>query len=305
LTAEEKILFEKLKQAVAKTFLQENTALSADISQWKGDDIVTFQEDLLHKVKGRVSEKWFYNYFRNDVQKLPRIDMLNLLSEYTGYQNWADFKQQNSPKPQKNSKIKTKGISFIGGILVGLAILLAWQFSKPSAKKVHFCFVDEMQSPVNDVKVTLILENESEKMLKLKENCIDLRSLQEQIKLKITSPYFENIVINRNIAGEDYSEQIVLQTDLHSLMIRHYSNSESQNWQKRREKLEQSIADDAVIYQQWFGDKKGIEIYSKTEFIEQLTIPTSLLRNIEILEIAYKDNKVVKLRFVINPKNKK
>ncbi len=305
MTAQEKILFEKLKQEVAKTFLKENIALSPDISQWKGDDIVTFQEDLLHKVKGRVSEKWFYNYFRNDIQKLPRIDMLNLLSEYVGYQNWADFKQQNSPTPQKERKISKQIISIFGSLLIGLTILLAWKMNSPDIKHIHFCFVDEIQSPITDIKVKLLVKNESEKGLTLNNNCININTKQENIKLKIQSPYFEDMIINRNINTNEYEEEIVLQTDLYSLMIRHFSNSDTSNWQKRREKLNIGIADNAVIYQQWFGNNKGIEIYTKQEFVEQLTIPTSLIRNIEILEIAYQNDKVIKLRFVINPKKSK
>ena len=51
-----------------------------------------FQEDLFQEVKGKVSEKWFYTYFKNDAPKLPRIDMLNLLSSYVGFENWYAFK---------------------------------------------------------------------------------------------------------------------------------------------------------------------------------------------------------------------
>ena len=301
MTEQEKILFEKLKQEVAKTFLKENTALSTDISQWKGEDIVTFQEDLLHKVKGRVSEKWFYNYFRNDIQKLPRIDMLNLLSEYTGYQNWADFKQKNTPKAKKERKINQKTISFLAGALVGLAILVAWQINQPSKKHIQLCFIDELQSAVKDITVKQILPNESEKILPLDDNCIRFETEDANISLKIHSPYYEDVIINRNVDNNDYQEQIVLQTDLYSLMIRHFSNSDTENWQKRRERLHKGIADNAVIYQQWFGKNKGIEMFSKDEFIEQLTIPTSIIRHIEILEIAYKNGKVIKLRFSISP----
>lgn len=84
--------FEQLRQAVEARFQEGHPHCHVPISEWKGQWIVDFQEDLLEKVQGRVSEKWFYTYFRKEeVVKLPRIDMLNLLSHYVGMENWAAF----------------------------------------------------------------------------------------------------------------------------------------------------------------------------------------------------------------------
>lgn len=88
--------FEQLKNKVQAEFLKENTPSYDDISKWKGIDIIYFQEDLRKKAKGNISEKSFYTYFKNSpVTKLPRIDMLNLLSIYAGYSSWYDFKKQH------------------------------------------------------------------------------------------------------------------------------------------------------------------------------------------------------------------
>ena len=88
----DKANFEALKQAVEARFQEGHPHCHVPISAWKGQWIVDFQEDLLAKVQGRVSEKWFYTYFRKaEVEKLPRIDMLNLLSRYSGYANWAEL----------------------------------------------------------------------------------------------------------------------------------------------------------------------------------------------------------------------
>jgi hypothetical protein len=87
-------IFEILKKSIAERFLEENSAQSTDLSQWKGQEIVVFQDDLFNKTKSTVSEKWFYTYFKSDFKKLPRIDMLNLLSQYCGYKSWAHFLRQ-------------------------------------------------------------------------------------------------------------------------------------------------------------------------------------------------------------------
>lgn len=88
--------FEQLKKDVQAQYLKEHTPSHDDISKWKGIDIIYFQEDLRKKAKGNISEKTFYTYFKNSpVTKLPRIDMLNLLSIYTGYDSWYGFKKQH------------------------------------------------------------------------------------------------------------------------------------------------------------------------------------------------------------------
>lgn len=86
--------FEQLKKDVQGQYLKEYTPSQDDISKWKGIDIIYFQEDLRKKAKGNISEKSFYTYFKNSpVTKLPRIDMLNLLSIYAGYDSWYEFKK--------------------------------------------------------------------------------------------------------------------------------------------------------------------------------------------------------------------
>jgi len=92
MAGQEKIFFEQLKKEVTKTFLEDFPTLNPDISKWKGLDIIYFQEHLRQRVKGNVSEKWFYTYFKSSFEKLPRIDMLNLLAQYCGYKRgWTEF----------------------------------------------------------------------------------------------------------------------------------------------------------------------------------------------------------------------
>lgn len=88
--------FEQLKKSVQAQYLTEYTPSFDEISKWKGIDIIYFQEDLRKKAKGNISEKSFYTYFKTSpVTKLPRIDMLNLLSIYVGFDSWYDFKKQH------------------------------------------------------------------------------------------------------------------------------------------------------------------------------------------------------------------
>lgn len=88
--------FEQLKNEVQTQYLENHTPSFDEISKWKGIDIIYFQEDLRKIAKGNISEKTFYTYFKNSpVTKLPRIDMLNILSIYAGYVSWYDFKKNH------------------------------------------------------------------------------------------------------------------------------------------------------------------------------------------------------------------
>lgn len=88
--------FEQLKSEIQTKYLTNHTPSNENISHWKGIDIIYFQEDLRKIAKGNISEKSFYTYFKsNPATKLPRIDILNLLSVYAGYASWYDFKKNH------------------------------------------------------------------------------------------------------------------------------------------------------------------------------------------------------------------
>ena len=46
-------LFERLTKSVQDTFLQDHSVSDDQISNWKGQDIVNFQEDLRNKTKAK------------------------------------------------------------------------------------------------------------------------------------------------------------------------------------------------------------------------------------------------------------
>lgn len=88
--------FEQLKSEIQAKYLEKHTPSNENISHWKGIDIIYFQEDLRKIAKGNISEKSFYTYFKSSpATKLPRIDILNLLSIYAGYASWYDFKKNH------------------------------------------------------------------------------------------------------------------------------------------------------------------------------------------------------------------
>jgi hypothetical protein len=69
------------------------------------------------------------------------------------------------------------------------------------------------------------------------------------------------------------------------------------DWQKRRNQLDRMISDSAMIYQVYNKADIGLELYNKWEFINKLTLPSSSLQGIEILDTKYQGDKIILIRF--------
>ena len=162
--------FQQLKAAVESRFRSRHPACTRPIHAWKGQDIIDFQEDLARVVKGRISEKWFYTHMKGNQDKLPRIDMLNMLSAYVGAASWDAFRhgiEPASPQPAtapdgKRPNWKVAGWALGIAATVGLFALI---FVAMASKTTYtFCFVDEVQgTAISDsgIVVTLLVDGES------------------------------------------------------------------------------------------------------------------------------------------------
>jgi hypothetical protein len=105
-------IFKALLRSVGNQFWKNgNTASTIEMNGWKGQEITHFQDDLRSKTGSTVSEKWFYTYVKNNPEKLPRIDILNLLAQYIGENNWHAFAKAEKNRiidfNNSNKKVET------------------------------------------------------------------------------------------------------------------------------------------------------------------------------------------------------
>jgi hypothetical protein len=294
-----------LKKEVAKT-LQQNFSVDLDIEKWKRQEILYLQDDLLVKVNGRISEKWFYTHIKSNTEKLPRIDMLNILCEYAGYQNWNDLKSKFKVEEESvpHNKTKKKPIIIIIILLLLSSIFVGYQFF-PKNKTYKFCFVDaNLKAPIKNSPIWLIVLNKSESPMITKcdsNGCFSLVTKEEQIQFVVRSPYYKTDTITRIVHNKEINEeQIQLKTNDYALMIHLFSKSKVTNWRKRRQQLGLMLTDDARIYQVYEDGKTGMELFNKKEFIDKLTTPTKSLKSIEIIETIYTGDKISIMRFKQN-----
>lgn len=336
-------LFEILKKEISKHFFESNSADSTNISEWKGQDIVSFQEDLFKKSKSTVSEKWFYTYFKTDFKKLPRIDMLNILSQYVGFSGWSEFsnyqntlayqtkmvektaeeeaviqvesqKASNSvekvttsetenPKEPK-PKAKKKGIfnaflfSVTGLIVVGIISYFAFVY-QPT---YEFCFIDADRNKTitEPIEITVARQNFTPLELSTERGCLEFSSKEDTLLMIIRSTYYKQDTFKIDLRLYQGRETIRLQPDDYKVMLRHYSNS-SQSVKARIKMLDQLIDDNALIYQVYDNEFFGVEVLSKKQYINLMSLPTTSLKNFTLIDAEKnKNGKIIKIKFKIN-----
>tara|TARA_A100000171_G_scaffold53065_2_gene76088 strand:+ start:2726 stop:3628 length:903 start_codon:yes stop_codon:yes gene_type:complete len=291
--------FSLLKAKVAETFLEEHHA-PKNISDWKGEEIVAFQEDLFSKTQGRISEKSFYNYFKNEPKNLPRIDALNLLSQYTGSENWQDFKAGNIGLVEEKKDKKKKGFPPILWVAISIPILAVFIIQILSENTFTFCMIDEDKNEAitETVAIKILLPGQSPVYLKTNsKGCFTYETDLEKISFIVQSPYHKTDTITRSIKGIENST-VTLSVDNYALMLKYFSTGNFKDVEKRQAQLQKLIANHAQIYQV-YPNNTGIELYSKADFIQKLTLPTSTLKNIQILSKSYENGKLVKLKFLV------
>lgn len=285
--------------------------INPDISVWKGQEITDFQEELLVKVNGRLSEKWFYTHIKASNPSLPRIDVLNMLSKFTGYGNWDDFRFKNADKtglPAKTGKPNSVFI-VIPLLLLVVTVVLFFIYRMIDTQNYRFTFVDaDSGDPVlnGNIQVDLFLKGESPMSYTCdKEGSFVMRTDQNKIRMVVRSPYYLTDTVERILKKLNRTEQIRLQVDPYALMIHYFSQTDIKAWQKRRGLLDKMFSENAMICQ--VPDPKGgtgMELYNKKEFIDKLTMPVSSLRQIEVLDTRYDSGQIVILRFKVNTSKK-
>ncbi|WP_062062201.1 hypothetical protein [Aquimarina longa] len=258
-----------------------------------------FQEDLQKTVNSSISEKSFYSYFKNTSDKLPRVDILNLLSQYCGYINWNDFKNNHTSTTSIKKPFTISKWFWI--LLLGLGVATITYISIPNENTFSFCFIDQDRNqPITKTPIDIIILNNKESPSYSKSDstgCFIWKTKDDYIRFIIQSPYHRTDTIYR-IASSNRFENLQIQTDDYALMLHYYANGKVNDWKKRRKELSRIIASDATIFQV-LPQRLGIEIYTKDEFINKLTTPTKSLKNIEIIESRKINGQIVKLKFRI------
>ncbi len=293
-----------LKKEIARTMSLSNPGISLDIREWKGQDIIDFQEDLLDKTKERVSEKWFYTHMKATHDKIPRIDVLNLLARYSGYSGWREFKNENQDTIDSEAETKNTRPSRVYLQIFGLLLVLMVSImlvKKLGNKSYSFEFFDAYtKHMIRNTAIEIIFLSEDESPVHRNLDTVGyftLKTKEKSTRFVLKAPYYKTDTITRILKKMDESERIYMYPNDYALMIHYFSSANVKEWEKWRAQLDKMISDSAYICQVFDGEQTGIELYNKSEFLNKLTVPVSSLKNIEIIETIYTGGKISLLRF--------
>ena len=279
--------------------------VNPNIAEWKGQDIVDFQEELLIKVSARISEKWFYSHIKTKSTSLPRIDMLNLLSKYAGYSNWDDFRFKHTasatvPEPTL-LKNPNRYFILVPGLVILILAVFFILFKIFNSKEYKFSFFDaDSKTLVTNsiIEVNVLLDGESPmSYLCTPDGSFQLKTGKTSVRFAVKSPYYQTDTFFRILDKFNRNETVALRPDNYALMLHYFSTMNVKDWQKRRNQLDLIISDSAMIYQVYSREGIGAELYNKWEFINKMTMPSSSLQDIEILDTKYSGDKISLMRF--------
>lgn len=282
--------FGRLKEELRKR-VEERLSIRKEFVDWSLNDISDFRTDLEACCQSSISEKWFYTHLKNDSEKLPRIDTLNLLSQYLGYKNWDGFIDENSTSAKpKRAKFSPWFIIILSVVIVSAGIAILFNRSN---EEVHLRFVDAYTQEEVD-QSTLTLHGRKGVTIAMKEGTVDNSALDT---LWVDGAYYKS----RSIPLNGSADTLVIRMfpDDYAMMLNFFSRSTTEDWQRRREQLQAAIHPDAKIFQS-HPKLSGIELLNREEFIFRLTLPIDRLKNLEIQDIVYEDDQIYRLRFTQN-----
>lgn len=281
-----------LKKEIGSKMNRDFSMSSADITLWKGEDIVIFQEALLAQVKGQISSKWFYTHMKSDGESLPRIDVLNMLSQFVAYDNWADFLSQKSKEEVREGKFKNSKLLFV---LFPIIILISFLSQKEAVYTISIIDFDTNKPPENTIEFELLKSDESSQKITTDSLGQVILPVNEALNtLIITSPYYKEDTLQRKIMNEG-GEIFKVKTDDYALMVHYFSKSKVKDWKRRRRMLAEIFHNEAEIIEIYKGTY-GIEKYNKQEFINKITMPLTSLRTLEVIDMKRQDGKIIKMR---------
>ena len=173
-------------------------------------------------------------------------------------------------------------------------------------KKYTYAFIDadRNSSIKGELDVKIIRENESPILFKVKPNSpFVYETKSKSLKMIISSPFYKAEEITRDLTNAPDTENIELKPNEYAVQLYYYSKS-IKDFKKKTQQLNRLISDNALIYQVVDSDIYGIETLDKQKYISLVTLPTTSLENLEVIDSQMKNGKIVMIKFKITDDEK-
>ncbi|QBZ97756.1 hypothetical protein [Flavobacterium sangjuense] len=286
--------FQRLKQLVLLKYQEHYPFFQGSWKTFSAQDIQNLIGLIEEINRQTISEKWIYTHLKPEVnQKIPRKDMLNILTEFVGLSGWDEFVFEASSENEAISKTKKKLSKTWLLILLPVIAIAVWYFgfyssAKPKTNTIELNneFTNE-KIKSDEVKVVQV-EDTVERNLEVKDGKVNVKtSGDKETKLVIKSPFYRPRTITLNAANNGSvvpPPKITLTPDDYAMMLKAFMISDIKDWQTRKEQLNKILADDLEVIVM-LKNNLGSEYYDKNEFSQKLIVPTATVKRMKIIEV--------------------
>jgi len=297
--------FQELKQKVLLKYQEYHPFFQGNWKTFSSQDIQNLIGLIEERCKQTISEKWIYTHLKPETNnKIPRKDMLNILSEFVGFSGWDEFTfEEKSVQTIQGSQSEKSKISkkwFLLLLIVPLVLLVVFlskkEDSKPKTIQLNNEYTNEKVN-AEEVKVFEVKDSVKQE-LEIKEGKVQVSNNgNEKSKLIIQSPFYlpKTIVINPNGTTTEPPKRIDLKPDDYAMMLKAFMLSDIKDWQTRKEQLNKILSDNLEVIVM-LKDDLGAEYFNKSEFSQKLIVPTASLKKMKIVEIKNDANE--KIQFI-------
>lgn len=293
-------LFYQLKEKVLERYKESNPYFNGNWKNFSSQDILQLIDEIQIQTKSTVSEKWIYTHLKPETNvKLPRKDMLDILSSYANEKSWDAFKfnaiNTLETLPQSNKqKSKWKLSYLLYSVLFLLFIgILYFKIKKPNQTSIVLknSFTNDSVSK-QEIKA-YIIEDSIEKPVDLEKEEI---TNEKPIKVLIKSPFYQSkkIVLEPNLAVNT----IELKPNDYAMVLKAFLKSDIKDWQIRKQQLKKILSDNLEVIVM-LPNNLGAEYLNKEEFAQKLIIPSPSLKKMSIIEVENDENDRIKFIRII------
>jgi len=289
-------LFQELKNQILIEYKKHYPFFQGSWKSFSTKDIRQLIDLIETNLKERVSEKWIYTHLKPETsEKLPRKDMLDIFSKFTGYTDWEEFlfKNQNESKTVLvENKKKLKKTSIILPVTALLLIFGITLYISLIDKKVKTIEIKNQytKKPIKTDDFTVYSIKEGKKSPVIVNNSkIEVHEKDE--KLVIESPYFKRQEVE--ISQTDH--EILVKPDDYALVLKTFIESDIKDWETRKETLERILSDNLEVII-LFKNDLGAEYLNKKEFKQKLIVPTNETKKMRIISLETNQKQIIFIR---------
>jgi len=291
-------LFQELKGKVLQTYKEHFPFFTGSWKTFSSQDIQKLIVLIENVCKQSISEKWIYTHLKPERnEKIPRKDMLDILSMFAGHSSWDEFKFEYKEEEKVQSSSNNNWLLWLGIGLATLVIcaLLVFFITKKPVQEARLL---QIKNQYNDWKVNseevkvYQLQDSLKTAVKVKDGAIEINGLQKKnTTLEIVSPFYKKKVVH--ISNSDTAiKKIDLQPNDYAMMLKAFMLSDIKDWQTRKAQLDKILSDDLEVIVM-LKDDLGAEYFNKKEFSQKLIVPTSSIKRMKIVELKSDEKGII------------